>query len=118
MKQGIGAARHCTFDDGVQLFEKVVKWNDGQGYTLKTTKFIQVPMKENEITFSLRSDGGSTIVSQSMSYQMKGGLFAPIMAIMAKGMMRKVLNGALSGLKEYVEKQSIPAQQNDLHGNH
>ena len=107
-RQGVGAARHCTFNDGVQLFEEVVAWNPGQGYTLKTTQFVKVPMKENDITFSLQSDGDNTIVTQSMDYQMKGGIFAPIMAILAKGMMKKALDGALTGLKAFAENQTIP----------
>ena len=105
-KQGVGASRHCTFKDGVELHERVLRWQEGQGYTLETTQFVNVPMRENEITFSLTADGSKTVLTQSMRYKMKGGIFAPIMELMATGMMKKALNGALVGLKEYVEAQS------------
>lgn len=105
-KYGVGASRHCTFDDGVELYERVLQWHEGQGYTLETTQFVKVPMKENEITFSLAADGDKTVLTQSMRYKMKGGIFAPIMEMMAAGMMKKALNGALAGLKTYVETQT------------
>ncbi len=105
-KEGVGAARHCTFEDGVELHERVLRWQEGQGYTLETTQFVNVPMKANEITFSLAEDGNKTVLTQSMQYRMKGGLFAPIMELMATGMMKKAINGALAGLKEYVEAQA------------
>ena len=103
-QRGESAARHCTFDDGVELFERVIKWEEGRGYTLETTKFVKVPMEENRITFTLADQGDQTLVTQSMRYKMKGGLLAPVMEIMATGMMKKALNGALSGLKTYVEE--------------
>lgn len=105
-KQGVGASRYCTFEDGVELHERVIQWQNGQGYTLETIQFINVPMKANEITFSLAEAEENTILIQSMRYQMKGGILAPIMERMASGMMKKALNGALAGLKEYVEAQS------------
>lgn len=105
-KRGMGAARHCTFDDGIELFERVIDWNDGHGYTLETTKFVKVPMRANQITFGLTSNNGHTVVTQSMRYQMKGGILAPIMEIVATGMMKKAINGALAGLKQYTEAQS------------
>lgn len=104
--QGIGAARHCTFEDGVELQERVIKWDEGNKYTLETTKFVNVPMKENQITFSLRPNGSNTQVTQSMEYKMKGGIFAPVMELMAKGMMTKAINGALGGLKAYAEEKA------------
>ena len=104
-KQGVGAARHCIFEDGLELHEQVVTWEEGKSYTLQTTKFVNVPMKENEITFSLEENGSSTTVYQSMHYQMKGGLFAPMMETFAKGTMIKALNNALAGLKDYAERQ-------------
>lgn len=105
-KSGAGASRHCKFADGVELHEQVVQWDEGNGYTLKTTEFVKVPMKSNEIYFQLRADGNRTVVQQSMQYQMKGGLIAPLMEIMAKGMMKKTIDKALDGLKTYVEAQS------------
>lgn len=105
-KRGVGTARHCIFDDGVELHEKVYQWDEGNGYTLETTQFVKVPMKSNQITFSLTSDGDKTIVSQSMQYQMKGGLIAPLMERFATGMMKKALDGALQGLKQYAETSS------------
>ena len=100
---GLGAERHCRFDDGVELTERVVEWNPEKDYTLETTAFKGVPMRTNVITFSLRGDGDQTTLTQTMRYEMKGWLLAPIMERMAAGMMRKALNGALSGFKQYAE---------------
>lgn len=105
-KHGVGAARHCVFEDGIELHERVLNWDDGEGYTLETTKFVNVPMKSNQIRFSLLSEGNQTVVSQSMRYRMKGSIFAPIMEFMARGMMIKSIDGALLGLKNYAEAQS------------
>lgn len=105
-KSGAGASRHCIFEDGIELSEQVLNWNEGQGYTLQTTAFVKVPMRENVITFALASQGENTVVTQSMRYKMKGGLVAPIMEFMATGMMKKAINGALDGLKQYVEAQA------------
>lgn len=103
---GIGAARHCVFDDGVELEERVTHWEEGTGYTLETTRFVKVPMRANTITFALRPDAGGTIVSQTMQYSMKGGPVAPLMEVMAKPRMMEALNGALGGLKAYAEAQA------------
>ena len=103
---GVGAARYCTFEDGIELHERVVDWNEGEEYSLETTKFVKAPMRENKITFSLAAEGDATVVTQTMRYAMKGGIFAPIMEMMAKGMMAKAINGALSGLKTYAEARS------------
>lgn len=105
IRQGAGAARHCTFADGVQLHERVSSWREGQEYTLETIEAVKVPMKSNEITFSLEGNGDQTEVTQSMRYRMKGGPLAPLLEMMAKGTMVKAIDGALHGLKTYVEAQ-------------
>lgn len=102
-RSGVGAARHCVFKDGVELSERVIEWTEGVGYVLETTSFKGVPMKSNVITFSIDGSGRTSTVSQSMRYEMKGGIFAPIMERMARGMMRKAVRGALNGLKSHVE---------------
>lgn len=101
---GVGAARHCVFEDGVELSERVTEWRDGSGYVLETTAFKGVPMRSNVITFAVDGSGDMSTVSQSMRYEMKGGLVAPLMEKMAKGMMRKAVRGALEGLKSHVER--------------
>ena len=101
--RGVGAARHCVFEDGVELHEQVVSWTEGTGYTLETTAFEGVPMRSNRIAFRVAPAPDGTTVTQSMTYAMKGGLLAPLMERMAGGMMRKALDGALGGLKGYVE---------------
>lgn len=102
-ERGVGAARHCVFEDGIELSERVIAWDEGQGYTLETTAFKGVPMRSNEITFALTPDGERTTVTQTMRYAMKGGLLAPILERMAGGMMRNAVNGALGGLRDHVE---------------
>lgn len=101
---GEGASRHCVFEDGIELDERVVAWDEGAGYTLETTRFVGVPMRSNRITFALRPAGeGATTVSQSMTYAMKGGPFAPLLERMAGGKMQAALDGALGGLKAHAE---------------
>lgn len=100
---GVGAARHCVFEDGVELTECVTDWRDGAGYTLETTAFKGVPMRSNEITFDIDGEGDRTTVTQSMRYAMRGGPLAPLLERLAKGRMVSALDGALGGLKRHVE---------------
>ena len=100
---GEGAERHCVFEDGVELTERVIAWREGAGYTLETTTFVGVPMRSNVITFAIAGSGATTTVTQSMRYQMQGWILAPLMERAAVGMMRKALRGALGGLKAHVE---------------
>lgn len=102
-KHGLGATRHCVFGDGIELTERVIDWTPGTGYTLETTSFKGVPMRSNEITFALAEEGTHTTVTQSMRYAMKGGLLAPLLERMARGQMHAAVNGALNGLKQFVE---------------
>lgn len=101
---GAGATRHCRFEDGIELTERVTDWHEGSGYTLETTTFIGVPMRSNVITFRVEGDGPTTTVTQSMRYSMKGGVLAPVMERVAAARMRKALRGSLEGLREHVER--------------
>lgn len=101
--EGLGATRHCRFDDGVELVERVVEWRVSEGYSLETISFEGVPMRSNRITFSLVDADGGCHVKQSMEYRMKGGILAPLLALAARPMMRRAVDGALTGLKEYIE---------------
>lgn len=102
--QGVGATRHCKFEGGVELHERVITWEADQGYTLETTAFKGVPMKSNLITFAVTGNDTSATVTQTMRYEMKGGPFAPLLGWMARGRMQQALQGALDGLKAYLEQ--------------
>lgn len=108
---GVGAARHCTFEDGIELHERVISWQEGRGYELETTRFVNVPLKENRITFALEAAENGTLVTQTMRYKMKGGLLAPLMERMAAGTMKKAIANALHGLKEYTETQATRLEE-------
>lgn len=102
---GTGAVRHCLFEDGIELTERVTEWHEGSGYTIETTAFVGVPMRSNVVTFRVQSQGATSTVTQSMRYSMKGWALAPVIERMAAGTMRKALRGALEGLKEHVERE-------------
>ena len=102
---GTGATRHCEFEGGIELTERVVEWHEGSGYTLETTSFVGVPMRSNVITFHVEPHGDTSRVTQSMRYGMKGGPLAPVMERMAAGRMRTAIRDALRGLKDHVERQ-------------
>ena len=105
-REGPGATRHCRFEDGVELVERVVEWRGMEGYSLETISFRGVPMRSNRITFSLADRDGGCEVTQAMQYRMKGGVVAPALAFVARPMMRRALEGALEGLKAHVEGRS------------
>lgn len=102
-RDGVGAARHCVFENGVELHERVVAWDASRGYTLETVSFKGVPMESNVITFAVDGDDSTSEVIQTMRYRMKGGLLAPLLGVMARGTMEKALAGALGGLKAHLE---------------
>lgn len=106
---GVGASRYCVFEDGVELEERIVEWNEGDGYVLETAKAVKVPMKTNRVSFRLAEDDGVTTVTQSMEYAMKGGLVAPLIEKAVSGRMRSATANALNGLKGYVESSQAEA---------
>jgi len=102
-RDGVGATRYCVFDDGVELEERVAEWHEGSGYVLETLSSKKVPMKSNRVRFALEAADGTTRLSQSMTYEMKGGVLAPLLERLAAGRMRSALDDALGGLKRHVE---------------
>lgn len=97
----VGASRPCLCEDGVELYEAVRELDEGCGYALSTTRFVKGPMQSNEIRFA--------VVTQSVRYQMNGGVLAPLLNQLAMGMVRRALDGALGGLKRHLESMPIGA---------
>lgn len=106
--EGVGAARHCVFSDGVELAERVVEWDEDSGFVLETTEAVKVPMRSNQVRFQIESRGEATLVRETMEYSMKGGIAAPLLERMAAGRMQAAMTGSLQGLKAYVEAGGEP----------
>ena len=77
---GEGATRHCDIKTPLKgyLEERAFDWREGEGFKIDIydTNF---PLKRNVVQFSLRADGGNTIVEVSPEYQLK---FGPLGALM------------------------------------
>lgn len=104
-RHGPGATRYCTFDDGIELEERVVSWLPGVGYVLETITAVGVPIRENTVQFRLAGTGEGTEVRQRMEFSMRGGVFAPLLERLSSSRMEAALEGALRGLKDHVESR-------------
>lgn len=104
-QSGVGATRRCEFGSA-WVEEKATAWRDGRGYTLEVEDGAGLgPVDRMVVSFELDDAGHSTLVRQTMSYNMKGGLLRPILNSLATGQMRKAIDINLAGLKAQAEKE-------------
>ncbi len=102
---GVGAARRCELGGSTWVEERAVDWQDQKGYTLEVSDGQGLgPLDSLVVAFELSDTSRGTNVKQTMSYNMKGGLFRPILNSLASGQMRKAIDVNLAGLKQFVEQ--------------
>lgn len=106
-KEGIGAARICELSPAGKVKEKVMLWDDQNGYTLKieglekmpTVKDLTAKLELNAITSHMSE------VSVVMEYQMKLGILGKLLdQVLIKSKLKKAMEGTLEGLKVYIEQ--------------
>ncbi len=108
-KRGVGASRHCDLKPFGSLEETVVRWEEGESYTLRIHDGKKVPpFSRAEGTLAVRANGGGsgTVATMTLEYSLKFGPLGRLMnAIMVRRQFEKVIPAVLGGLKKYAESR-------------
>ena len=103
---GVGATRRCTLRSGGWVEERAWEWRDGRALGLEVVAG-QYPVTSMRWRTELQREGGGTLVTQQMDYEMKFGVLG---AILDRLFMRRLLDVTITqifaGLKRYVETAS------------
>lgn len=103
---GLGAKRMCNFYDGTSVVEEIVKYKEGEGYSVKITEF-SMPMKSIFAGNKVEAiDEKSCEISIHMDFVVKGGplgwlmgafVIKPVMKGLTKKMMKGIAYHAATG---------------------
>ncbi len=102
---GVGAARHCDLAvGGATIEERIVDWNEGSSYTIEIFDGSRNPFAKALGTLAVEPLGeGRSLVSMSLEWKPKGGIFSGLLGRALKGQNQKAITGVLAGLKHHVE---------------
>lgn len=108
-KTGIGATRHCDFTMmGASAEERVVDWNEGKNVKIEVAELKKMPgIKTMSMNLEIEAKGNHSILTATMEYTMKNGLFDIMNSVMMKGMNAKLVDGIMAGHKKYIETGEI-----------
>lgn len=110
---GLGAERRCDLTlAGASVEERIVDWDEGRGYRIEIFGGKKLPPVRNMgARLNLRSEGDTSIVSGTMSYEPK---FGPVGRLMDRLVLRKQFakawSGIFAGLKHRVETGDVVAK--------
>ena len=103
-KMGVGGSRRCHFNDGTNIVETVVEWDDKTGYKVDLSDYnLPVKWAQGELRIlESKTDSEITEVMLTMRYQMK---FGPVGKLLHYAILRpKItsrLTNVLQGLSDY-----------------
>lgn len=102
-RSGIGATRQCDLPDGSSIQERVIAWDEGNGYEIEASDDPTgaFPLVHQRVRFELESLNDGTRVRMTFSYD-----YAPTIDMAtseADAMAAGLLAGVLGGLKHLVE---------------
>lgn len=107
---GIGAVRRCNLTDGNYLRERVVAWNEGEGYRVEIFD-SSMPLSRAFATIGVRDAAGGAEAYMILDYTVK---FGPLGWLMDLMMMRRMMGGmmerVLAGLAQAVEATPVQHQ--------
>ncbi|MCH7910422.1 MAG: SRPBCC family protein [Candidatus Hydrogenedentes bacterium] len=97
---GLGSTRVCHFYDKTSITEKVVKWNEGRGYTVEISD-MSMPLKKAQARLQVEpADGDTCLATMEMTYVVKFGVLGVLMdKMMISGKMRQMFASILEGLE-------------------
>jgi carbon monoxide dehydrogenase subunit G len=100
--RGLGAIRVCNFYDKTSVAEKIVRWQEGESYTIELSEF-SLPLKSAAATLSVRATGKDTSeLRMLMDFTPKFGPLGWVMGkLMMRPMMTKMLNRVLAGIAQH-----------------
>lgn len=102
-RTGVGAARQCDLPDGSSIQERVIAWDEGNGYDIEASDDPTgaFPLVNQRVRFELESTRDGTLVRMTFSYDYAPSTELPTSE--ADAMATELLNGVLGGLKHFVE---------------
>jgi carbon monoxide dehydrogenase subunit G len=105
-KKELGAMRGCDLKDGGSVKETVVGFEEGKAITMELTE-SPWPVRNMQWRTSLTKDGGETVVSQIMTYEMKLGPIGKLLnAVVMKSKINKTIGEVFLNLKKYAESKN------------
>ena len=105
---GLNASRYCDLGGHNYLKEKVVTWDVERHLTFRITS-TNLPFRTADIRFTLSPTPKGTIVTVSPVYTLKFGLLGGVLDyLMVHRRYKAGMCELLSGLKQYIEGNSLP----------
>lgn len=97
---GVGADRWCQLPDRIQVWERIVDWNEGSSYTYEVYKWKNFPLKSMFTTFRVESLGSEKArLSQVVDFRLSPGFLTGLMT----GRLRKGVRDTLLAYKHVME---------------
>jgi len=97
---GLGCERSCEIQNMGSLRERVIEWNEGEGYKVEVATIPGTPVKSGFTSWLLRNEGNQTIAEMLSHFELLG-------AEEEKNAFLKnapqLLKSSLMGLKRYAE---------------
>lgn len=98
--RGVGAVRVCELTQGT-VHETIVAWDEGHSFTYRGEG---APMMKRALnTWTVAAHGEQTLVTSSAEVELKGGLFARLLAPLARLMAARLGARSMASLKYLVE---------------
>lgn len=110
---GLGAERRCELTlAGAVVDERIVEWDEGEGYTVEILGGKKLPPIRNvRARLDVRSEGDVSIASGTMSYDPRFGPFGRAMdRFMIRKQFGKAWTGIFAGLKYHAETGEVVAK--------
>lgn len=98
-RSGLGATRRCEFYDNTSVVEKIVSFDDGNGYKIALSEF-SMPLKSLMAEMRVTAVNDDVCdVTMALDYVVKYGPVGKLMGhFMMRPMMTKMIKKVLSGL--------------------
>ncbi len=107
-REGVGAARQCDLTPGGWFKERISEWKPHETLTFELFE-CTLPVRKLRHGYTLKPEGGGTVVTQRMEYELKFGPIGKLMdAVMVRRKFDAGIKGFFAGLKQYVETGKRP----------
>ena len=100
--RGVGCERTCEIKDVGSIHEKVIEWNEENGYKYEISGIPGTPASSAVTNWVLRLEGEQTVVEVTADFQLSGTEQENKSFLEQTTQLYLV---ALNGLKDYVEKK-------------
>lgn len=98
---GIGAVRTCELRGNRKLHERIVAWEEGVSFTYESTDAPMMKLARN--TWSVRAEGGRTLVTSDAEIELGGGIFGWLFGWILVSLLSLLLPNPLAKFKYWVE---------------